>query len=379
MPIAAVVRTLWAMTVQRSQTGGAIEARVRASLEAREAALAAGAAREATSRGRERPEPPSALRLAFQLDRDRIIHTRAFRRLKHKTQVFITPDSDHVVTRMTHTIEVQQIARTIARALALNEDLAEAIALGHDLGHTPFGHAGEEVLASLLPEGFRHNQQSLRIVELLEGAGHGLNLTAETRDGILTHSKARESVAAEAWGTPATLEGQIVKLADSIAYLNHDIEDAIRAGLITPSELPARAAAVLGETRSQRLDRLVRDCVANSWDVAQSAPGSAPEGQITLSDEVLEATDALRDFMFERVYLQKDTLEQTRHGQQVVEVLFHYYEARPLQIPGYALPDDPAWRRASDYVSGMTDGYAVRRARELGLEPAAGWGLPENA
>ena len=381
MPRAPPLRTLVAMAAQRAgRAGVSVETRVRASLEAREAALAPGAAREATSRGRERPEPPSALRVAYQLDRDRIIHTRAFRRLTHKTQVFIAPDSDHVVTRMTHTIEVQQIARTIARALGLNEDLAEAIALGHDLGHTPFGHAGEEMLASLLPEGFRHNEQSLRIVDRLENAGRGLNLSAETREGSLMHSKVRESVAAEAWGTAATLEGQIVKLADSSAYLNHDIEDAIRAGLITPSELPDRAVATLGETRSHRLDRLVRDCVANSWEAAQDPPGGeGPAGRITLSEEALEATDTLRDFMFERVYLVDGQLDRAQRGQRVLEALFRHYEAHPREIPGYALRGDPPWRRAADYVSGMTDGYAIRRAHDLGLESAADWRVTERA
>ncbi len=368
LPEPAALCTLVAMAAQRP-----VEARVRARLEAREAALAPGAAREATSRGRERPEPPSPLRIAYQLDRDRIIHTRAFRRLKHKTQVFIAPDSDHVVTRMTHTIEVQQIARTIARALGLNEDLAEAVALGHDLGHTPFGHAGEEVLSSLVPEGFRHNEQSLRIVDHLENAGRGLNLSAETREGILMHSKVRESVAAEAWGTASTLEGQIVKLSDSIAYLNHDIEDAIRAGLITPGELPERAVEILGETRSHRLDRLVRDCITHSWEAAQTPHGGdGPSGRIALSRDVLEATDVLRDFMFERVYLVDDQLARARQGQRVVEALFRHYERHPDEIPGYALPGDPPWRRAADYVSGMTDLYALRRAGELGLEPAAG-------
>ena len=374
MPEAAALCTLQAMASERA----GVE-RVRARLEEREAALAPGAARESTSRGRERPEPPSPLRLAYQLDRDRIIHTRAFRRLKHKTQVFIAPDSDHVVTRMTHTIEVQQIARTIARALGLNEDLAEAVALGHDLGHTPFGHAGEEMLASLVPEGFRHNEQSLRIVDRLENAGRGLNLSAETREGILMHSKVRESVAAEAWGTASTLEGQIVKLADSIAYLNHDIEDAIRAGLITPGELPDRAIAALGETRSHRVDRLVRDCVAHSWEAAQAPPAAGPAGGIALSQEVLEATDALRDFMFERVYLVDDQLERARRGQRVVEALYRHYERHPDEIPGYALPGDPPWRRAADYVSGMTDLYAVRRASALGLEPAVGWSVAGGA
>ena len=335
---------------------------VRAMLEAREAALAPAAAREATSAGRREPEPPAPLRLAYQVDRDRIIHTRAFRRLKHKTQVFIAPDSDHVVTRMTHTIEVQQIARTIARALNLNEDLSEAIALGHDLGHTPFGHAGEARLGELLPDGFRHNEQSLRIVDHLEAGGRGLNLTAETREGILKHSKARESVAAEAWGTVSSLEGQIVKLADSIAYLNHDVGDAIRAGLIAENELPDEVHRVLGRDHSARIDRLVTSCVDASWTVAQGAPG-----QITLEADVLRATDTLRDFLFDRVYLAEPTLRGARSGQRVIEALFTYYEARPEEIEGFALPDDPPWRRAADYVAGMTDGFALRRAEELRL------------
>lgn len=340
-------------------------AAVRPMLDAREAALHPLAAREATSRGRTTPEVRDALRLAYQVDRDRIIHTRAFRRLKHKTQVFVHPDSDHVVTRMTHTIEVQQVARTIARALNLNEDLTEAIALGHDMGHTPFGHAGEETLAALLPEGFRHNEQSLRIVEVLENGGRGLNLTAETREGILKHSKVRESVAAEAWGFASTLEGQIVKLADSLAYLNHDIEDAIRAGLIRESDLPRAVHAVLGESHSARIATLVADAVVASAATFEHEP------HVGLSREALEATDELREFMFTRVYLHEATLAEARHGQAVVEALYRYYEARPEEIPGYSLPEDPPWRRAADYVSGMTDGYALRRARALGLTPGS--------
>ena len=333
----------------------------------REAALAPAAAREAGSAGRARPEPPQPLRLAYQLDRDRIIHTRAFRRLKHKTQVFVSPDSDHVVTRMTHTIEVQQIARTIARALNRNEDLAEAIALGHDLGHTPFGHAGEEALAELLPGGFRHNEQSLRIVDLLEHDGQGLNLMAETREGILKHSKVRESVAAEAWGMASTFEGQIVKLADSIAYLNHDIQDAIRAGLIAEADLPAEVHRTLGADHSRRINTLVSDCVATSWTVVGAGPGTAREREIALSVSVLAATDELREFMFERVYLAAPTLVQAHQGQQVVRALFRYYAAHPDQIAGWSLPGDPPWRRAADYVSGMTDHFATRRAEDLGL------------
>ncbi|MGE3961309.1 MAG: deoxyguanosinetriphosphate triphosphohydrolase [Dehalococcoidia bacterium] len=338
-------------------------AHVRAVLDAREAALHPLAAREATSRGRATPEERDALRLAFQVDRDRIIHTRAFRRLKHKTQVFVHPDSDHVVTRMTHTIEVQQVARTIARALNLNEDLTEAIAWGHDMGHTPFGHAGEETLAALLPEGFRHNEQSLRIVELLENGGRGLNLTYETREGILKHSKVRESVAAEAWGFASTLEGQIVKLADSLAYLNHDIEDAIRAGLIAETDLPRDVHTVLGRSHSDRITTLVADVVD------ASAASFEDDPRVRLSEAALHATDELREFMFTRVYLHESTLEEARRGQAIVEALYRYYEANPDRIPGYSLPADPPWRRAADYVSGMTDGYADRRARELGLAP----------
>ena len=344
-------------------------ASLRPVLEAREATLSPLAAREVTSPGRTRPEPPDPLRLAFQVDRDRVIHTRAFRRLKHKTQVFVHPDSDHVVTRMTHTIEVQQVARTIARALNLNEDLAEAIGWGHDLGHTPFGHAGEETLAALLAGfpvgGFRHNEQSLRIVEVLEGGGAGLNLMPETRDGILRHSKARESVAAEGWGTAATLEGQIVKLADSIAYLNHDIQDAVRAELIAERDLPRAAVAALGGTHSARIARLVTSCVT-----ASSATFGSATPAIRLDEEVLAATDALREFMFERVYLHPSTLRGARRGQAVVEALFEYYVAHPEAILGWSLPDDPPWRRAADYVSGMTDGYAEARAHALGLIPA---------
>jgi dGTPase len=342
-------------------------ASIRPLLARHEAGLAPAAAREDASAGRRAPEPPDPLRLAYQVDRDRIIHTRAFRRLKHKTQVFVVPDSDHVVTRMTHTIEVQQVARTIARALNLNEDLAEAVAWGHDLGHTPFGHAGEDVLAALLPDGFRHNEQSLRIVDLLADDGRGLNLTAEVRDGILKHSKTRESIAAEAWGTADTLEGQIVKLADSIAYLNHDIEDAVSAGLIAESDLPAEVHRTLGTTHSDRIETLITDCVRESRPAAE---GKADK-RIVLSPEVLAATDVLREFMFQRVYLVESTLREAQRGQRVVEALFHHYEAHPDEIAGWSLPDDPPWRRAADYVSGMTDGFALRRAADLGLLESA--------
>ena len=349
---------------------------VRARLESSARLLAPGAAREAASKGRATPESEDLLRLEYQRDRDRIIHTRAFRRLKHKTQVFVAPDSDHVVTRMTHTIEVHQIARSIARALGLNEDLTEAIALGHDLGHTPFGHAGEEALAELLPEGFRHNEQSLRIVDYLERDGQGLNLMYETREGILMHSKTRESVAAEGWGTASTLEGQIVKLADSMAYLNHDFQDAIRAGVLTAADLPSEVAAVLGPDHSTRIRTLVQDCALASWDAAQAPVLAAAstgheariEPRIELSPPVLAAVDAFREMMFERVYLAEATLGGARLGQAIVRALFRHFEAHPASIPGWSLPDDPPWRRAADYVSGMTDGFAARVAHDLGLE-----------
>src|SRR3972149_5448766 len=238
---------------------------VRRRLEERERLLSPFAAKSVESRGRERDEEPSPARTEFQRDRDRIIHCKAFRRLKHKTQVFVAPTGDHFVTRLTHTLETAQIARTITRALNLNEDLTEAIALGHDLGHTPFGHAGEEALAELLPEGFRHNEQSLRVVEKLEQGGVGLDLTWEGREGILKHSKAREDLLAEGWGTASTLEGQIVKLADSVAYLNHDIADAIRAGLLREEDLPRRTREGLGTSHAERINTLVLDIADTSW------------------------------------------------------------------------------------------------------------------
>src|SRR6266581_4911842 len=265
---------------------------VRKRLEERELSLSPYAAKSAQSRGREIPEAPSPVRTEFQRDRDRIIHCKAFRRLKHKTQVFIAPIGDHFVTRLTHTLEVAQIGRTIARGLNLNEDLAEAIALAHDIGHPPFGHTGEQALAELLPEGFRHAEQSLRVVEKLER----LNLTWEVREGIVKSSKIREDILAEAWGTPETIEGQIVKLSDAVAYVNHDIADAIRAGLITEEELPREVSETLGRRHSQRIDTLVCDIVAASWSA--TGEGRAPEGgpRIAMSAPVWAAANVLREF-----------------------------------------------------------------------------------
>ncbi|MBF6599532.1 MAG: deoxyguanosinetriphosphate triphosphohydrolase [Dehalococcoidia bacterium] len=353
---------------------------VRRRLEEREERLAPAAVRSARSRGRERPEAASDMRTAFQRDRDRIVHSKAFRRLKHKTQVFIAPAGDHYVTRLTHTLEVAQIGRTIARALDLNEDLSEAIALGHDLGHTPFGHAGEQALAALLPEGFRHNEQSLRIVDLLERDGDGLNLTWEVREGILKHSKPREGIfeeledrhwAAAAWGEPlaSTLEGQIVRLADSLAYLNHDIADAERAGLLRPGDLPARARAVLGETHAERIDTLVSDVVDASWRFANEPRGEGPPQPITMSDEVAAATDELRDYLFENVYLWEERLAEADRARRLIEFLWAHFLRDPSELDAsdYTRREDTLSRRVADYIAGMTDLYALAAAGRLGF------------
>jgi len=354
-------------------TDGAVDLwAVRRRLEEREASLSPFAARTATSRGRKRPEQPSPLRTEYQRDRDRILHTKAFRRLKHKTQVFIAPQQDHFVTRMTHTLLVAQVARTIARALNLNEDLAEAAALGHDIGHGPFGHAGEEALAELLPDGFRHNYQSVRVLDRLENGGQGLNLTFEVLDAIEKSSKAREDILAEGWGVPVTLEGQVVKIADAIAYLNHDIDDALRAGVITEADLPD-AARQLGANHRERLDTMIRDIVEASWD-ATGERGTDVKPVIRFSPRVHALANDLRNFMFERVYFYDATRREAERGKAIVRFLFRYFVAHPDDIsPGFSLPDDPVERRAADYISGMTDRYAIRLARELGCPEALEW------
>lgn len=321
------------------------------------------AARSAESRGREIAEEPCQIRTDFQRDRDRIIHSKAFRRLKHKTQVFITPTGDHFVTRLTHTLEVSQLARTISRALRLNEDLTEAISLGHDLGHTPFGHVGEEVLAELYRGGFRHNEQSLHVVEKLENNGRGLNLTFEVRDGILNHSKARSSIQAAATGKPATLEGDVCRLADALAYINHDIGDAIRAGLIRESDLPREAIKVLGDRHSRRVDTMVKDVIVSSWGVS----GLAPERpvMIGLSQTVLDACNELRNFLFERVYTIRD--QAADDAREIVRNLFAFLLRYPQRMPEeYVNPEDPE-RGVVDYIAGMTDFYATRMAMAFGL------------
>lgn len=345
--------------------------RVRLRLLAREAGLSPYAAREATSRGRPRPEEASLVRGAYQRDRDRILHSKAFRRLKHKTQVFIAPVGDHYVTRLTHTLEVAQIARTISRALNLNEDLAEAAALGHDIGHAPFGHAGEEALGALLPESFRHNYQSVRVLQQLENAGSGLNLTWEVTDAIEKSSKTRDDILSFGWGIPATLEGQVVKLSDAVAYVNHDILDAVRAGVISEADLPVVVRQKLGDTHGRRIDALVSDVVEASWGATGEGDGK-PE--IRLSPEMHRAANALRDFMFERVYFYEDRQREAAQGQAIVAFLFHYYRERPQEIQSdFVLPGDSPERQAADYVSGMTDRYAITRAAELGCPEAIEW------
>jgi dGTPase len=291
---------------------------------------------------RERPEEECSLRTPFQRDRDRIVYSKAFRRLKHKTQVFIAPEGDHYRTRLTHTLEATQISRTVARALRLNEDLVEAIGLGHDVGHPPFGHIGEEVLDACararFGRGFRHYEHSLRVVDRLER----LNLTEPVRDGILHHSSGADE--------PATLEGRIVRLVDRIAYINHDIDDALRAGVIAPGDLPAEELAVLGDTGSRRIDTLVHDLVDHSERA----------GEIVQGDEVGPAMLRLREFMFERVYLGPTARAEHAKIDRVLRELFEWFCAHPEELPESEDPDASEADRVIDYLAGMTDRFAIR-------------------
>jgi dGTPase len=297
--------------------------------------------------GRPAPEPPDGVRNEFQRDRDRIIHAKAFRRLMHKTQVFISPDGDHFRTRLTHTLEMMQVSRTIARSLNLNEDLAEAIALGHDLGHTPFGHTGEEALARALAShdrGFRHNQHSLRVVDVLEKGGKGLNLTHEVRDGILNHTGK---------GYPATREGAIVRIADRIAYVNHDVDDALRAGVISWRDIPKEPLEILGDRMSARIDTMVRDMIATS----------KKRGDIALSEKVYEALMQLRTWLFKNVYNNPRSRENSKAG-DVVAALFDYYLHRPDER---AKSDPDPVTETVDFVAGMTDRYALATYKRIFL------------
>jgi dGTPase len=338
---------------------------IRRLTEEREESLSPNAAKSALSRGRQRPEPLDPIRTCFQRDRDRIIHCNSFRRLKHKTQVFIAPLGDHYVTRLTHTLEVSQIARTIARALNLNEDLTEAIALGHDLGHTPFGHWGEDTLNELYDKGFRHNEQSLRVVDLLEKDGRGLNLTWEVRDGIVNHSKSNASVLGKDWGEVGTLEGEVVKISDIVAYINHDIGDAVRAGILTENDLPFDAIRVLGNAHSLRINTMVTDIVQSSWDVrAGGIIDKKPA--IKMGPPVLAAADILRDFLFARVYTPSTGRADAADAKNVIIFLWHYFNGHEDKLPAeYRLHADTIQRGVVDYIAGMTDQFALNTAAEL--------------
>ncbi len=311
------------------------------------------AAKSAESRGRRTDEEKCSIRTDFQRDRDRIIHSKAFRRLMHKTQVFLAPEGDHYRTRLTHTIEVSQIARTIARGAGLNEDLTEAIAMGHDLGHTPFGHSGEAVLAQIYPGGFKHNVQSLRVVDVLESgsARRGMNLTQEVRDGILNHTGST---------VPMTLEGQVVKTSDRIAYINHDIDDAIRSGIITVDDLPKECISVLGDTHKKRIDTLVRDMIVNSV--------GKPKAQ--LSSEKAEAMNELRTYMFKNVYHNRRVkkVEDINKVEEIVKSLYGYYIENWLELPDELLSMRDEYsieELVKDHVAGMTDRYAINTFEDI--------------
>ena len=315
------------------------------------------AALSENTRGRVREAAECPIRTPYQRDRDKIIHCKAFRRLKHKTQVFLSPEGDHYRTRLTHTLEVAQIARTIARALRLNEDLTEAVALGHDLGHTPFGHAGERALNRLMPNGFRHYEQSVRVVERLENDGRGLNLTFEVRDGIRCHTTGQEA---------RTMEGRIIRWADKIAYMNHDIDDAIRAGVIRESDIPRDITAVLGDTKNKRITTMVTSLIRNS-----------PAGVVNMDADVLEAYDALHEFMYEAVYLNDYAKREEKKVPHLIESLFGYYVRHPDRLPESMreiAEADGKEQAACDYIAGMTDRFAVDLYSNLFIPKA--WGTP---
>jgi dGTPase len=334
---------------------------IREQLEAREREhLAPQAARSADSRGRVREEPPDPIRPAFQRDRDRIIHSKAFRRLKHKTQVFFAPTGDHYRTRLTHTLEVSQIARSIAKVLRLHEELTEAIALGHDLGHPPFGHAGERVIDALVPGGFSHYEQSLRIVDVLENGRQGLNLTWEVRDGIARHSKGKHGlpVGAAPEHRASTIEGQIARVADIIAYVNHDIDDAVRAGILHEDELPPRAIDVLGRNSSQRINAMVTDVVMSTLDAGLR--------EIRMSSGVLDATLELRDYLFGAVYENPRATAEFEKAAGILGGLLQKLRARPEPYLDRVTMDTEGLDAAArDFLAGMTDRYAVALFEEL--------------
>ena len=303
------------------------------------------------SRGRDRDEEPCPMRTIYQRDRDRIIHCKTFRRLKHKTQVFLAPEGDHYRTRLTHTLEVAQIARSIARALNLNEDLTEAIALGHDLGHTPFGHAGERTLNSLCPMGFAHYKQSIRVVEFLEKDGQGLNLTWEVRDGILNHRTS---------GNPSTLEGKAVRLSDKIAYINHDIDDGIRAGILKESDIPSEYTDVLGNSTKERLNTMISDIIMNSIG----------KNDLVMSEPVRKAMTELRKFMFESLYLNPTAKSEEAKADKLITELYRYYGANTDKLPDTYKRfitefDERPEQVVCDYIAGMSDQYSISKFQEI--------------
>ena len=303
------------------------------------------------SRGRDRDEEPCPMRTIYQRDRDSIIHCKAFRRLKHKTQVFLAPEGDHYRTRLTHTLEVAQIARSIARALNLNEDLTEAIALGHDLGHTPFGHAGERTLNSLCPMGFAHYRQSIRVVEFLEKDGQGLNLTWEVRDGILNHRTS---------GNPSTLEGKAVRLSDKIAYINHDIDDGIRAGILKESDIPSEYTDVLGNSTKERLNTMISDIIMNSIG----------KNDLVMSEPVRKAMTELRKFMFESLYLNPTAKSEEAKADKLITELYRYYVANTDKLPDTYKRfitefDERPEQVVCDYIAGMSDQYSISKFQEI--------------
>lgn len=312
--------------------------------------LSPHAAHSRNSRRRERYEPECDIRTVYQRDRDRILHSKAFRRLKDKTQVFLSPQGDHYRTRLTHTLEVSQTARTVARALKLNEDLVEAIALGHDLGHTPFGHAGEAALNAIHPGGFRHAEQSVRVVEVLEKEGKGLNLTWEVRDGILNHRTA---------GSPSTLEGQVVRLCDKISYIHHDMDDSIRAGLLSEDDIPITLRVVLGDTCRERLNTLIHDMVENSLG----------KDSIRQSPEMAEAMKLLRELMFANVYRSSVAKKEEVKAKRMLTELYEYYTEHPDQLSGeYQRLIERGEKKEQvvcDYISGMTDQYSIHKFQEI--------------
>ena len=328
---------------------------LREALEQRELEiLAPQAAKSARSRGRLRAESEDDVRPAFQRDRDRIVHSKAFRRLKHKTQVFFAPAGDHYRTRLTHTLEVSQIARTIAKVLRLHEELTESIALGHDVGHTPFGHAGERVLDDIVPGGFRHYEQSLRIIDVLENDGRGLNLTWEVRDGIGRHSKGKNGspVGIDPSRRAATLEGQVMRVADLVAYVNHDIDDAVRAGVLREEDLPRAPVAVLGDSSSARIARMVKDVVTET--------SRAGLTEIRMSDEVLEATLAMRSFLFTAVYENETATAEFKKAAGILGGLWEKVRERPQEFLDAAILEREGLDTAAkDFVAGMTDRFAV--------------------